>query len=187
MCGRYLFYDDKNEDIKELMEAAEKNLPGKEFEELSFFEVFPDQKILAEIYDPRKGIFIHTVMRWGYTGKSKLIINARSETANDSAFFSGSHRAVIPACGYYEWSKTPRRKYYFTASNTPLYLACLCRREKDGLRAVILTEEAKEPQKLIHDRQPVVFSLESARRWCAGEDYKRMLAASLENRIMEKV
>lgn len=187
MCGRYLFFDDRNEKIRELIEAAEEQLPEKEFRELSFFEVFPDQKILAGIYDHRKEKFITAVMTWGYRAGRKLIINARSETAETSAFFSGSHRAVIPACGYYEWSKNPRQKYYFTAEKRPIYLACLCRREQDGLRAVILTEDAGEPESRIHDRQPVLFTLEDSRRWCAGEDYKRMLSASLDKRIMEKV
>ena len=54
-------------------------------------------------------------MRWGYTGK-KLLINARSETADKLPTFADSflnRRCLIPFSWYYEWGETEEGKVPF--------------------------------------------------------------------------
>ena len=168
MCGRYLFYDDKNETLKRLIEAAREKLPAARFAQVSLYEVFPGQSAFAGIYDPRRG-FRTEVMQWGYPSASgRGVINARSETAFSASFFAGSGRCAVPACGYYEWSASPRRKYYFTTKNPPVYLAGLCKPFSSGSHFVILTQEASGEQRRIHTRMPLVLDAAAAHDWCRG-------------------
>lgn len=187
MCGRYHFYDGNNPVIRKLIDQAKAALPEKEFEEISLFEVFPSQKCFAGYWNPQKKDVRTTVMKWGYSGfNGRQIINARSETCFKSRFFAGSHPCAVPACGYYEWSENPRVKYEFTVEKEPFYLAGIFHKEQNGLHFVILTEEAGEPQRQIHSRQPLLLSYENARKWCASEHPASLRALSIQNRIIRK-
>ncbi len=192
MCGRYLFYDSRNEKIKELIRAAEKSLPAEQFSSISLFEVFPSQNIFSGIYDDAEKKYKTVVMKWGLTGiQNRSIINCRSESFTTSRFFKGCRPCAIPACGYYEWSRNPSCKYYFTTEKQPLYLAGCWRIEKldnQTLQMVcaILTEPAGMPQSSIHSRQPIIFDSEYAHEWCATRDPDSLLHFSMKNRIMTK-
>ncbi len=187
MCGRYQFYDQRNEEVRRMIETVKQQMPEPEFRKLSLSEVFPGQMVLTEVFGHSDGKFHVCPMIWGYPGKGKLIINGRSETADVSRFFAGSSRCIIPASGYYEWTENPRQKYYIVRTEGMAYLGALCRREADGWRFVILTEAAQGFQKEIHDRMPLMFSKEDAKNWLKGIDYKRMLSASLKDRKAVKV
>ena len=178
MCGRYLFYDDKNETLKRLIEAARKKLPADRFAQVSLYEVFPGQSAFAGIYDPQRG-FRTEVMQWGYRSASgRGVINARSETALSASFFAGSSRCAVPASGYYEWSASPHRKYYFTTKNPPLYLAGLWKSDNGSSRFVILTQEAAGEQRRIHTRMPLVLDAATAHDWCRGATLASILPFS---------
>lgn len=188
MCGRYLFFDESNQEIRKMIEAAERTLPEDTFRQLSLFEVFPSQRVLAGVWDPVSQKFGLSVAVWGYEkDDGKLIINARSETADTSPFFAGSFPCCIPASGYYEWSQSPRHKYYFTIPENTAYLACFGRRTGNVTRIVILTEDAEKPAADIHSRQPVIFSLEDAHAWCKGDSYREMVKRSIRERTFIRV
>ncbi|MEE3487038.1 MAG: SOS response-associated peptidase family protein [Bulleidia sp.] len=182
MCGRYLFFDEKNEALRDLIDAAREKMQKEDFEQISLFEVFPGQRAFAIASAKEKMKLVP--MLWGYQGKS-LVINARSETAFSSPFFAGSGRCVIPCSGYYEWSKQ-KRKYYFSVDGTA-YLGALYRREADGYHFVILTEDACKPMNTIHPRMPVLFTKQDAVKWCRNSNEKEMLCASLRKRNMTQV
>jgi len=188
MCGRYVFADGRNQWISNWVEQARRTLSDQEFEQLSLFEVFPGSHVLAMVYHPQKQQLQMTPMHWGYaSGSGKLIINARSETFEQLPLFRESHRCVIPASGYYEWSASPRAKYYFTAPQEEvLYLAGICRRGQEGLSFVILTEDAGMPQASVHPRQPVIFSKKDAASWCSGQDSRILLHHSIQARSMAR-
>ncbi len=188
MCGRYVFFDERNQTFRKWIDDAKKQLPEKTFKEISLFEVFPGQTVLSAVFNSDKQKMQVSPIFWGYPGKlNKLIINARSETADTSFFFQNSHRCAIPASGYYEWSKNPKHKYYFTAKNQEtIFFAGLCRRENSQLHMVILTEAAKQPASLIHDRQPVIFNTKQAEDWCRDGDYRSLIQSSAVKRLMKK-
>lgn len=187
MCGRYLFFDGENKTIEGWISSARSQMDEEAFSKLSLFEVFPGQSLLAITAGP-SGKAVLTQMTWGYPASDgKLIINARSETALQSRFFAGSSRCLIGVSGYYEWSKNPRRKYYFTAPNAPVYLAALYRQFDDGLHMVILTEDAVNAQAEIHDRQPVMLDREHCRQWCEKTGYEKALTHSLRERLIKPV
>ncbi len=177
MCGRYLFYDEKNVTMYRWIKAAKAQMSEQEFASLSLSEVFPGQKalIITPSADGRAGL---RPALWGYPLKGKLIINARSETLERSPFFAGSVRCVVPASGYYEWTKKPRIRYFFTLDSRPVYLGAVCRVHEDGLRMVIVTENASSPQSEIHDRQPLLFTKENAGKWCRNNSLADVLSLS---------
>lgn len=185
MCGRYRFFDEKNPKLKEIIETAKKTLPSEEFAEISLFEVFPSQKCFVGYWNQKKQEVRTTVMKWGYTGfHDNTVINARSETCFTSRFFNDSLPCAIPASSYFEWSQNPHRKYEFTTEEQPVYLAGIFHQEKDGNHFVILTEEAGQPQRQIHSRQPVMFPYEKAREWCAFKHPSSLLSCSIQKRII---
>ncbi|MDD6559776.1 MAG: SOS response-associated peptidase family protein [Lactimicrobium massiliense] len=184
MCGRYQFYDNKSISIRHLIEIARQKMPPAEFEQLSLFEVFPGQKVLIGAFDQKAQRFGSCIMKWGYVRGNGMVINARSETFLYSPFFADSFPCAIQCSGYYEWSKQPRRKYYFTSKTEPVYLAGICHQEADGLHFVILTEDARNAQKEIHDRQPIMLDQEKAKAWC--KDITMPLSQiSLQDRIIQ--
>ena len=115
-------------------------------------------------------------MKWGFTGKS-LLINARSETAAATPLFKDSwagRRCVIPASWYYEWEhlvgdggrkKTGDKFLIQPEGESITWLAGLYRIE-DGLPAfVVLTREADESIRFIHDRMPLILPGELVGEW----------------------
>lgn len=163
MCGRYLYFDGHNPIIAKFIDTAKEKLPEKTFAKISLFEVFPDAYVFAGIYDDH---FHSRIMRWGLHMNKKLVINARCETIRQSLFFKDTKPCVLLCSGYYEWSKQPKEKYYFSLGEEPMYLAGVYRKEEGELRFAILTEEATGNYALIHNRQPVVLSKENAQAWC---------------------
>ncbi len=105
------------------------------------------------------------------------MFNAKSETAAKSAAFKEPYqrrRCVVPVTGFYEWCREHNTKipYFITASNEPgLMLAGLWDRwvNKDAgeelLSFTILTTAAHDDMKEVHNRQPVMLSMDEARRW----------------------
>lgn len=96
------------------------------------------------------------------------LINARSETVTEKPSFRESfkrRRLIIPADGYYEWQKTGGRKqpYYFTMrEERPFGFAGLWDKWESSEGEVvktctILTTEANERARDIHDRMPVIL------------------------------
>lgn len=186
MCGRYLFLIEKNERLKELARLAEERLPKDVFEKLSLFEVYPGCLSLAGVYDPAKSRTVTRTMKWGFSSwNAKLIINARSETCFTSDFFKGARPCVLPASAYYEWSYD-RKRYVFTTDEETFYLAGICRYEDNAMHFVILTETANADTSLIHHRQPVIFTYEKAKAWCASDTPSLLLKDSVSKRYFTK-
>jgi putative SOS response-associated peptidase YedK len=183
MCGRYIFFDGKNEKIRNLIETARQKLGEEKLSKVSLQEVFPGQNAFVGI---DTGSHMSTkIMHWGYESRHGTVINARCETAFTSPFFAGSLPCAVIASSYFEWSKD-HQKYGFFADASPIYLAGLARREKDGWHFVILTENANGLPESIHDRQPVMFTYEDAKKWCASEHPTFLLAKSIRTRYAYK-
>lgn len=163
---------------------AEKNMKPEEFEKISLFDVHPGESAFAGYWNEEKQSTRITIMQWGFKMQNKLVINARSETCFESSFFKDALPCVLPADSYYEWSKKPHRKYTFLTSSKPMYLAGICHKEDGRLHFVILTEEAGSPQREIHDRQPVIFNYEDAKKWCASKHPTSLLHNSIPERTI---
>lgn len=114
-------------------------------------------------------------MRWGYSGRSRLTINARFETAGETALFrSGMEygRCLIPASWYYEWEETrTERIQYRLRPHTSgcMWMAGLCRPGLQEPEFVILTREAAPDIAFVHSRMPLILPSESWEPWLHGQ------------------
>ncbi|MBU7436164.1 MULTISPECIES: SOS response-associated peptidase [Burkholderiaceae] len=116
---------------------------------------------------------------WAVERKQKMLINARLDKASSSAWkwMWKAHRVLVPCDGYYEWTGDPGRKqpwFIQTADGPPTYFAGLSSVREgtpppstpgvvDGF--VIVTDAASGLLGDIHDRRPLVLTLEEAKVW----------------------
>jgi putative SOS response-associated peptidase YedK len=103
------------------------------------------------------------------------MINARSETVADKPAFRSAfrkRRCLIPASGFFEWQKTDGKKqpYYIRwADSKPFAFAGLWELWKRGEHPVesctILTTDANDLMRPLHDRMPVILDVKDFDRW----------------------
>jgi putative SOS response-associated peptidase YedK len=118
------------------------------------------------------------VPRWASDAK-KAPINARAETAADKPFFADClrhRRCLVPTDGFYEWQRQGKHKRPFAFrlwddrpfafaglwdvwGSPPGTLATFC----------ILTTEANELVRPVHDRMPVIVPRERYGLWLSRE------------------
>lgn len=185
MCGRYIFYDEQNAYLKEMLENAKAKMSEKTFSEISLFEVYPGQKAFTAVFDQTKKMVRIKVMQWGFSLNNKQVINARSESCFHSSFFQDAVPCVLPASAYYEWTRT-HQKYEFRTEQETIFLAGLAHHENEQWHFVILTEQATGDQATIHFRQPVVFNYEDAKKWCSLQAPTSISLPSIQKRLMSK-
>lgn len=118
------------------------------------------------------------VPHWSKTGPdgAKPLINARAETAAEKPTFRTAlkrRRALIPADGFYEWSKAEdgsKQPWYITRTDgAPLVFAGLWERWGEGEARVdsfaILTNAAGPDIEALHHRCPVIVERDAFDRW----------------------
>lgn len=104
------------------------------------------------------------------------MINARAETVAEKPAFRAAYkyrRCLIPTSGFYEWQKTGRQKqpYFIHLLNEdPFAFAGLWEHWQgpDGSEiesCTILTTEANEMMRPLHDRMPVILDLQDYELW----------------------
>lgn len=178
MCGRFNFTGDA---LGEFMADG-----GEDLGRVKTGEVRPSELAVVLMKGMKP-----VAMTWGFphfkgTG---VIFNARCETVAEKEMFRSSvleRRCVIPSNGFYEWGEaqtslfsTPKRgsakktKYLFRLpGEEKLYMAGFWKsfRDRDGTekkRFVIITTEANESVRDIHDRMPVVLRPDECKQWFA--------------------
>ncbi len=123
------------------------------------------------------------LLRWGLVPhwarepdlKGRTLINARSETAAEKPSFRDSlhfRRCLVLADGFYEWQPAGRRKqpyWIHLADERPFAFAGLWDRwtgEGEPLEScTILTTEANEALRPLHDRMPVILDADQYESW----------------------
>jgi len=188
MCGRF-FMDPEEKDVRDALEKINRSPLKRRFEEAESAltaggEVRPGDVVpaLALSRTGSPGVF---PMRWGYRtdidGKSRLIINARSETAGQKPLFRDGlarRRCLLPMSRYFEWAretapdgrKRAGRKYAVTPrSDGPVLLAGLYRMEMGLPVFVVLTRDPSRDVAFLHDRMPVLLRAADADIWLNGD------------------
>lgn len=180
MCGRFFWNNDAEdafeEDFPELMRIArlqEKSLRAGDY--------MPSMDALAvvkrqEAGEQRQAEPLTTeFLKWGFPGfdKGKLLINARAEGVRTKRTFAdsfASRRCVFPAAGFYEWDKQ-KNKVTFKLEDKPiLYLAGIYKPYGAEKRFVVLTREANDSMRPVHDRMPLILTKEEVRPWVRDEE-----------------
>ena len=128
-------------------------------------------------------------MLWGFhTGK--LLINARSETADRLPIFAASfrdRRCLLPFSFYYEWAREGGEKVRYRIrprAEGRFFLAGLYRFEEgdDLPRFTVLTRDAALSVRQIHPRMPVILPQSLTDAWLdRGQDGRQTLGAAEED------
>ena len=109
------------------------------------------------------------IVRWQLGGKYH---NLRADTVTQKPFWSEAYRkrrCLIPANGFYEWRRwgTRSQPYYLRPAQRELFaFAGLYERET----CAVLTTEANEAVRRIHDRMPVIIAPQDYEAWLGGAD-----------------
>ncbi len=176
MCCRYLL--EESPELRPIVEAMNRSpLAGKVFPEgmlRAAGEVRPGDAapVLARSRQGEPQIF---PMKWGFSGKS-LVFNARCETAAEKPMFRDSwtsRRCAVPSSCYFEWEHRPGPegkkaagvKYSLKALSALTWLCGLYRMEEGVPCFVILTREAGNGIRFIHDRMPLILPEDAVSEW----------------------
>ncbi len=109
---------------------------------------------------------------------TRLLINARAETAHRLPGFRDSFRArrcLVPASGFFEWQRStkPRQPHYIRRRDgRPLALAGLWQPASPGAESgacLILTTEPNDVVAPLHDRMPVILADHDQACWLAAD------------------
>ena len=111
-------------------------------------------------------------------------INARAETVASKPFFRTSfarHRCLVSADGWYEWQVTAAGKlphFIHRPDDSVFWFAGVWSGVKDHPTYAIITVDACEDLKWLHNRMPAVLASSELPQWLAP-DYSRETAQAL--------
>ncbi len=169
MCGRYTVFTEDEDSLmtKFLKQAGFKEPVG---------DIFPtDPAPIITAYD---GKIRAKYAFWGFpspSGDSKPVINSRSETAVGKRFFREAlyqRRCVIPATGFYEWSRESKLKYFFKCTDDDImYMAGAYNDYGPVKKFVIFTRGADDDMADVHNRMPVLLTSGTVREYLTQLDY----------------
>lgn len=186
MCGRFAFYSPKQRVIQQF----DAKVP---FDFSDRYNISPGQKVvILKANEDGKGVTAAEA-NWGLKAgwgseKSKLLINARSETVHEKNTFKNlfkQHRCVFVADGWYEWLRENNQKtpYYFKRKDSRLFVFAGIMKpggEKDELdQALILTREAPSPLSEIHNRSPFLLTREQVKKWLLNDSFSHVSQESI--------
>ena len=199
MCGRY--YLENTIEMKPFLEKMMESPLVRRWNDTSAVvsagEIHPTD-VVPVIASNRAGKQSVFPMRWGYNGKT-LLINARVETAKEKPTFRDdwkSHRCIVPASYYFEWehlkandgkTKTGDKYIIQPQNSTMTWLCGLYRFENELPHFVILTRDAADPIRFIHDRMPLIMPEDRINDWIKPDaDPNVLLDFALSDMMSEK-
>lgn len=180
MCGRFALTL-PNDAMAQLFAAA----PDNDLPEGPNFNVCPTTNVHV-VSAGESGRRLRA-MRWGFVphwykalNNGPLLINARGETLAEKPAFKAAcrtRRCVIPASGFYEWTKTPdgtRLPWYITRKDSALLAFAGVwqdwkQDEKTIATCAIVTVAADPKMQEIHKRMPLVLEAEDWAKWLGEE------------------
>lgn len=186
MCGRFVIARERDE-VAELFEVEVDNLSGSTIS----YNIAPTQSVPIIVEREIGGMpsrELHPA-RWGLLPSfakdlsGPPLFNARIETALEKPSFRDAtlnKRCVIPASGYYEWTKTDKRPLFIHPPEGLIGFAGIYwwwrdpqKAQTDPSRWVltcsVLTKDSAPELAEIHDRNPVMLSQDSFAAWMAPD------------------
>ncbi|MDQ4121924.1 MAG: SOS response-associated peptidase [Acidobacteriota bacterium] len=177
MCGRFTNKAEREQIEKEFKVTVNNSTTDK-----PRFNIAPAQMIDTVIN--REAETVLTELKWGLipswakdADAVKGLINARAETLAEKPSFRDAfrkRRCIIPASGFYEWQKARggKQPYYFFLKNKHVFgFAGLFENRIDKETGEILetctiiTTEANEVLRPVHDRMPVILKADNYELW----------------------
>lgn len=150
------------------------------------YNIAPTQNVLA-VRPSAAGSREFVQLRWGLVPSwandlsiGQKLLNARSETVGEKPAFRDAvrkRRCLIPADGFYEWKTLNKKKlpyHIHRPDRAPFAFAGIWEHWEapDGKpveTCTILTTDANESLKALHDRMPVILTRENYARWLDPE------------------
>tara|TARA_B100001013_G_C24410819_1_gene363852 strand:- start:30 stop:611 length:582 start_codon:yes stop_codon:yes gene_type:complete len=158
MCGRFTLRNPQ---------TVVSQFETEEFEPR--FNIAPSQKILTIADKP-------DFVKWGFTpfwAKEPFnLINARAETLLLKPSFKDSSRCLIPADGWYEWKTEGKKKapYFHFMRDQSFCFAGIYGGYRGEVGCAIVTIEATENLKGIHNRMPAILDKSLYQGWLQSEE-----------------
>ena len=154
MCGRYHIKYETYGEMGRILGEAEvpEDITG---------DINPSD--VAPVIHRKNGKLSLDKMRWGYPsaqGKG-LIINARVETIEEKPMFRADiqfRRCVIPAALFYEWDRYKQKASFELPGQQSCYFAGIYRNCEDMEHFTIITTEANDSMRPVHDRMPLMIA-----------------------------
>lgn len=180
MCGRYSFAPvNEDERFAALVRTMDEKYPGR----CKTGEILPGDTAPAIVEHEGRVVPVPAVFGMPSFEPGKLIINARAETALEKPTFAESfrlRRAILPAVGFYEWSREGEKTKYFctTSRSGPIYLCGLWKPVEGLVRFVILTRPAEGEMLGVHPRMPVLVAWTDVRSYLTNLAAARVLLAA---------
>ena len=170
MCGRYYIDDDTAREIEKLVRQVDERMrqaPAAD-SPLQAKDIHPSE--MAPVLAADGQNLCCKWQKWGFPGfhGKQLIFNARSESALEKKMFRESveqRRIVVPAAWFYEWNKNKEKNIFYRKGQPVLYMAGLYNRYQGEDRFVILTTEANDSMRPVHDRMPLVLERDEIHKW----------------------
>ena len=180
MCGRFTL----RTPVKDVVAAFD--VLATDFADVlplfAHYNIAPTQQVVAVRTDPSVGGRQLVPLRWGLVPSwaddpaiGNRMINARAETVASKPSFRAafkSRRCLVVADGFYEWQKrgASKQPYYIQLRDgRPFGLAGLWERWRHDDQAIesctIITTEANELMRPLHDRMPVILPREEYASW----------------------
>jgi len=192
MCGRYYVSDETAREIEKLVrQVNEKMLKEKMGQPI---DVYPSTKapvIIGGRDDNEEETLLMDEYTWGFQhfdNSKKVIFNARAESVLDKRMFREStlkRRLIVPASGFYEWN-TNKDRYFFKSKDDKIMLFAGI---YTGDRFVILTTDANDSVKDVHNRMPLILKPREIDDWIfddkAVTDILRKTPEQLEKEMQE--
>lgn len=182
MCGRFAITLPPDA-MAQLFNAV----PANDLPEVPIYNVCPTNRIHVVHNDDGRRL---VAMRWGFIphwykkpNDGPLLINARAETVAGKPAFKAAcreRRCLIPATGFYEWTKDAegnRLPWYIrpATGEAPLVFAGIWQdweRDGEALRTcAIVTTGANAQMSEIHHRMPVILSPDDWPLWLGEEGH----------------
>src|SRR5437868_9059552 len=144
------------------------------------YNIAPTNQVAVIVSDGKKRLI---QVRWGLVPSwakdlaiGNKLINARAETITEKASFRNAfkkRRCLVVADGFYEWQKIgdgKRPVYIRLKSGKPFGMAGLYEvwRSPEGeelMTCAIITKEANELMRPIHERMPVIIAKDNEDLW----------------------
>ncbi len=181
MCGRFALTLPVDA-MAQLFEAA----PSNDLPDTPSFNICPTNTVSVAVSEA--GARRLRPMRWGFIphwykkpADGPLLINARAETIAEKPAFRAacrSRRCVIPATGFYEWTKDAARGrlpwYIAPADGAPILFAGIWQDwgPQDAPMstcAIVTTGSGTHPLSAIHHRMPVTLGPDQIALWLGEE------------------
>jgi putative SOS response-associated peptidase YedK len=187
MCGRYALYGPYLNDDPAWVDGWVDRISNP-LADIARYNIAPSQTLPVVVFEDDQPVIKQ--MRWGLIpswAKDPKIgystINARAESVLEKPSYRQAWRAgqrcLVPVTGWYEWRETgPKTKqpYYFHAADArnPMMFAGLWSQWLDPTHSplysyTIITTEAVDIVREVHERQPRVLATHHWRAWLTAE------------------